>query len=354
MPDPIYRPKLAGGGFDHLAWRRSLRGSPAIKAMKGGSVWAVLWHAYDYSDGMGQVDLPKDFIAKQMDISVEMVKSTIKKLKSEEIGLLAEIPSTHGSRTKRYQLTAPAACATTHEEAGPMRINTADVPKDKGVTHHPPRIPRGSSVTPQGGHQSPLKGVTHHPQSKDERREESSKQATRDRSSLFVKYNYDAAAAAILVSFGVAKQRAQALVSARHLTRVEARNIRANLRAARRAGVHAKSSYQAWMVWMVQHGEVAVEERVQRLLDQRRINRKRRKDRAIAAASMQRDHIDKQAQAQARQQAEQRFDALPADEQRRLMDAQRPAPSDGAITVKPSDVQLRGWAIDELAKQKTS
>lgn len=66
----------------------------------------------------------------------------------------------------------------------------------------------------------------------------------------------------------------------------------------------------------------------------------------------EREAMGRRQAASRREQAEQAFDALPADERRRLMDAQRPDLAGVPIAVPTPDSRLRAWAIDVMAKQQ--
>lgn len=358
------------GGFDRLAWRRSLRGSAALRGLSG-SEWAVLWFAYDHSDGMGQVDLPKRYLAESMGISEASVKRAVRRL-SGVVGLLEEIGRRPGSKAKRYRLSEPgcveveatsAACEGSRDEAGSWRIDGGESAKPRaageGVMGDPPGGARGSWVTRQGGHGCAPKGVMGDPQSRDKSREQSSKPpgsltGQRDQAGgLFDERGFDRAAAAILISSGLRNpKRAAALVAQHKVTRLEARNIRANLRAARRAKVSVRNA-AGWVVSMVQAGEVTLDQRVLDEVEGRRMQRRRRLQAAERAVEARAKRQAAERDDERREAARERLKAMGADERSALVRAITAEMSggDGQLAFKPSAALLERWLIDELMKR---
>lgn len=363
MTQMAWTPKMAGA-FDRLAWRQALRDTGALRQLTAGE-WAVFWFAYDHADGLGQVDLPQLYLAQQMGLSQASVKRALRSLATER-GLLSPVRSRHRSRVNRFQLTAPAAPATAGDEAGPMRFVSdpdagADVRLADGFTGEPLQTVRGSAVTHSMGHRRPIEGVTGDPQSRDKSRDKSSrprKREQRDASPvLFAIPAYDAAAAAILISAGIpSRQTASALVARYRVTRQEARHIRANLRAARRAGVAVKNPV-GWLRAAVQRGEVTLDPRVLALIDERRLRQRRTR---TLRERVQAEQAEQEARAQAqsrRQHAERVYASLTASERQALERAVHGDAADEsgrslAITFRPSPALLRSWVIDELIKRE--
>ncbi|MEM9110570.1 MAG: hypothetical protein AAGC72_11155 [Planctomycetota bacterium] len=197
-----------------------------------------------------------------------------------------------------------------------------------------------------------MKGVKSEPQSRDKSREKSSRERSHGQGGLFAEpAAYDPAAAAILISAGLRNPNtSKALVACHRITREQARNIRSNLRSAKRAGVTI-SNPAGWVRAAVQRGEVVLDDRVIAQVEQVRVRSDRR------AGQREQDKRDLQAeQAKASKraafaQAEKDFDALPDDRQRQLMDAQQLTPNGSALSFKNTDRRLRKFAIEVLAMQ---
>lgn len=355
------RPLQIAERFDRLAWRQSLRGSEAIKDLSG-TDYAVLWFAYDHADGMGEVDLPKTYIARQTGISSASVKRSIRRLASV-LGLIQPIRRRRGSRVARYRLAMPT---------GPIAIDNPS----EGVTHDPPINPkgsptthtdsqtsspegfkgepdqtvRGSSLRPEGGHPRPAKGVTHDPQSRDKSREQSSSRQDPSGSNASPPAEAlprpVAGAVLILESVGIGRQAAEQLAQRYALTRREARNVRANIRAARRAGTTIDNA-AGWARRMVERGEVNPEQRVRDELDRRRQRREAGRERAKQRHADQVLADQRRQAAEARAEAERRFDALPQTKREQLE-----AEVLEGITFNVHPNKVRDWSIDLMIQQE--
>jgi hypothetical protein len=170
---------------------------------------------------------------------------------------------------------------------------------------------------------------------------------------LFDERGFDRAAAAILISSGLRNpKRAAALVAQHKVTRLEARNIRANLRAARRAKVSVRNA-AGWVVSMVQAGEVTLDQRVLDEVEGRRMQRRRRLQAAERAVEARAKRQAAERDDERREAARERLKAMGADERSALVRAITAEMSggDGQLAFKPSAALLERWLIDELMKR---
>lgn len=353
-----WMPKVAQG-FDQLAWRQSLRGSPVMRKLAS-SEWAVLWHAFDHADGLGEVDLPAKYIAGQYELSERSVRRGIdalaKPVEQGGRGLLVQVRRRSGSAVNRYRLAVPAgapACSDERDEGLPRSYQLPHEGDDTGVHMTP--------VSPPTGHQCPVEHDTGVTQSNNQSNAAAAGAVSSGRAEpvdirgaggLFAgKPAFDRGAVRYLESLGFTRHSAASQVSKHGLTRQQAHAVRMNIRAAQRAGVRARSSWVAFAKWMIKQGEFAWDQRVQDEIDARRLRARRRAARAQAQRVDEAARAEADRRAAALRAAAAWFDGLDAGEQRRLMDAQRPAVGDGALPIEPGDGRLRQWAIEELAEQ---
>lgn len=315
------------------------------------------------------VDLPVRTIADAAGFQRKSIQRGIKGLLDK--GLLEHVGgSSIDHRINRYLIALPdprpgAALSPAPGSApgiapGSSQQADPDTPR-AGETQHaigPGRDRDRGHLCPGRGTSVSRKGDTRVAQSTWERKEESSKQpAPEVRSesegpSLFDDPpGFDAAAALSLRRLGMTASTAAGLVNHHGLSRVQVRNVLANLRFARRRKV-AVHNPVGWVISAIRKGQTEPEQPVLDVLYQRRVRRAKRHKRAELDRQAEREALVRHQAAARRDQAEQAFDALPATERRRLMDAQRPDLAAGPITVPTPDSRLRAWAIDAMAEQQ--
>lgn len=151
----------------------------------------------------------------------------------------------------------------------------------------------------------------------------------------------------MLISAGLSsRQTAQALVARHRVTREQARNVRANLRAAQRAGVTIHNA-AGWVRAAVKLGEVMLDQRVLDDLDRRRVARRRRAQQAQQALFEKASQEREIEQARRREAAAVRYAAMRDDERNQL----HARLTEGLLAQPPRHL-LRNWAIDELSKKQ--
>jgi hypothetical protein len=354
-----WEPRVVGG-FDRLAFRQALRASGLLASLTRSEL-AVLWFAFDYAGTDGQVDLPRDYLAEQAGMTRKAARSACESLEAK--GVLERVKS-RSSRVARYALVEPAADPGVSDAVGSVSAGGLRIAQGGSTV-----TPRGGSGVPpeqaSGGSGLPAEGVVGYPQRQEERycmqqgRAQKLHREVSERdgrgAGLFDSGGFDAAAAAILCSAGLSKSVARGLAVRYRVTRLEARNVRANMRAARRAvGV---SNPAGWVRAAVQRGEVMIEQRVQAALDARRVKLRRRRQAAERSVEASRASRAASEAAARRGAAERRLRAMGAAEREALREAVLAGVDEsggqGGLTFKPSEVLIEGWMVDELMKRES-